>query len=180
MDTNASSMNMLMDWNDTIENDGQQFITLPEGDFNFIVSGFERGRFNGSTKIPPCNKATLTLSVETAEGTASVRTDLILYRSLEWKIAGFFRAIGQKKHGERVVMDWNKVLGARGRAHFKPRTYLYNGAERTANDVDYFIDYDEKYFSTPDWVHEAERATAQPMTQPVQTPQQMSWKDGQF
>lgn len=139
--------NMLMDWDDAIENDGQEFIILPEGDYNFTVADFERGRFPGSAKIPACNKATLTLQVNTADGTATIKTDLILYRSLEWRISSFFRCIGQKKHGERLVMNWNAVVGSRGRAHFKPRNYTdRDGNERQANDVDKFYDWDEKYF----------------------------------
>ena len=44
-------------------------------------------------------------------------------------------------------MDWNRVLGSRGRAHFKPRTYVNrDGEERQTNDVDRFYDWDEKYF----------------------------------
>ena len=35
-----------MDWNDSIEEDGQEYIILPEGDYNFRVTNFERGRFN--------------------------------------------------------------------------------------------------------------------------------------
>ncbi len=139
--------NMLMDWDDAIENDGQEFIILHEGDYNFTVVDFERGRFPGSAKIPACNKATLTLQVNTADGTATIKTDLILYRSLEWRISSFFRCIGQKKHGERLVMNWNAVVGSRGRAHFKPRNYTdRDGNERQANDVDKFYDWDEKYF----------------------------------
>lgn len=138
---------MLMDWDDAIENDGQEFVILPEGDYNFTVVDFERGRFPGSAKIPACNKATLTLQVNTADGTATIKTDLILYRSLEWRISSFFRCIGQKKHGERLVMNWNAVVGSRGRAHFKPRNYTdRDGNERQANDVDKFYDWDEKYF----------------------------------
>lgn len=128
---------MLMDWDDAIENDGQEYVILPEGDYNFTVVDFERGRFPGSAKIPACNKATLTLQVNTADGTATIKTDLILYRSLEWRISSFFRCIGQKKHGERLVMNWNAVVGSRGRAHFKPRNYTdRDGNERQANDVD--------------------------------------------
>ena len=139
--------NMFLDWDDAIESDGQEFVTLEEGDYNFTVTGFERGRFPGGAKIPACNKASLTLQVRTADGIAVIHTDLLLYRSLEWRISAFFRCIGQKKHGERLVMDWNKVIGSRGRAHFKPRTYTdRDGNERTANDVDRFYDWDEKYF----------------------------------
>lgn len=139
--------NVGMDWNDTIENDGQEFIILPEGDYNFVVSNFERGRFPGSAKMQACNKASLTLQVETEEGVASIRTDLILNRMLEWRISAFFRAIGRKKHGEKLVMDWNNLVGAKGRAHFKPRKYTdRDGNEKQANDVERFYDYDEKNF----------------------------------
>ena len=152
-DTYMNDQNMVMDWNDTIENDGQEFVILEEGDYNFTVTGFERGRFHGGPKVPACNKAALTLQVKTDEGIAVIRTDLLLYRSLEWRISAFFRCIGQKKHGVRLVMDWNRVVGSQGRAHFKPRTYTdRDGNERQANDVDRFYDWDEKYFPvTGDW-----------------------------
>ena len=142
-----NDQNMFLDWNDTIESDGQEFITLEEGDYIFEVTGFERGRFPGGQKIPACNKAALTLQVKTDAGTAVIRTDLLLYKTMEWKLSSFFRCIGQKKHGERLKMDWSKVIGSRGRAHFKPRTYTdRDGNERQTNDVDRFYDWEEKYF----------------------------------
>ena len=60
--------NNIMDWDSAIESDGSQFIVLPEGDYDFIVTGFERGRYPGSAKIPACNKASLTLTVELPDG----------------------------------------------------------------------------------------------------------------
>lgn len=142
--------NNIMSWDDVLENDGQEFIVLPEGDYTFTVSNFERGSFPGGTKIPACPKATITLNIDNDQGVATARVDLLLYRTLEWKIAAFFRSIGQKKHGEKVAMNWNKVMGARGRAHFKPRDYTArNGETRQANDVDHFIDYDPSVAFTP-------------------------------
>ena len=141
-----NNQNMEMDWNDAIESDGQEFVVLEEGDYNFEVTGFERGRFPGGQKIPACNKAALTLQVKTENGVAICRTDLLLYRSLEWRLS-FFRCIGQKRPGERLVMDWNTVIGSRGRAHFKPRPYTdKDGNDRVANEVDRFYDWDEKFF----------------------------------
>ena len=49
-------------WDDEIENDNE-FQILPDGDYNFTVTGFERGRHQGSAKLPPCNKAIITLNV---------------------------------------------------------------------------------------------------------------------
>ena len=142
-----NNQNMLMDWNDSIETDGQEFVLLPEGDYNFLVTGFERGRFPGGAKVPACNKATITVQVATPEGIAVVKFDLLLYRSLEWRISSFFRCIGQKKHGEKLTMDWNKVINSVGRAHFKQRTYTNQyGEEKTVNDLDRFIDYNPEFF----------------------------------
>lgn len=150
-------------WDDTISMDGEQFITLEEGDYDFTVTGFERGRFPGSAKIPACNKAVLTLTVNTAEGTANVKYDLILWSSLEWKISAFFRAIGQKKNGEAFVPRWNQVVGSKGRARFKPRKYTKDGEERTVNDVASFYD----------------AAAQQPTTQPTTQPTPTTWR-GKF
>lgn len=139
--------NLALEWNDSIENDGQEFILLPEGDYNFTVIDFERGRFNGSAKIPACNKAIITVQVESKEGIATVKFDLILYRSLEFRLSGFFRSIGQKKHGEKLQMDWTKIIGKKGRAHFKQRSYVnLNGEEKFVNDIERFIDYNEDFF----------------------------------
>ena len=143
--------NMIMDWNDSIESDGTEYILLPEGDYNFEVINFERGRFPGSAKIPACNKASIVVQVSTKDGVATVKFDLLLYRTLEWRISGFFRSIGQKKHGEKLTMDWNRVVGSKGRAHFKQRTYVNNqGEEKSINDIAYFIDYKEEYFIDSD------------------------------
>ena len=139
----------VMGWDDVLENDGQEFIVLPEGDYTYTVTNFERGHFPGGPKIPPCNKATLTLAIDNDQGAAMAKVDLLLYRTVEWKIAAFFRSIGQKKHGEKTVMNWNRVVGSRGKAHFKPREYQKDGQVRQVNDVDHFIDYDPSAAMTP-------------------------------
>lgn len=132
-----------LDWGDTIQNDGEQFVTPPEGDYLFQVVSMERGRHAGSAKLPPCNKATLTLEIRTPEGVCRPKVDLFLHRSTEWRISSFFRAIGLKQKGQNLVMDWNRVTGTWGRCHLKPRTYTGNdGQEHTVTDVARFLDYD--------------------------------------
>lgn len=128
--------NNIMDWGDVIESDGQEHKVLPEGDYDFTITKFERGRFPGSPKIPPCNKAILTLNVNGV----TIKTDLILYKTLEWKLAAFFRSIGQKKHGEKLTMDWNKVEGANGRARISIRKYERGGQTYEINDVAEWLD----------------------------------------
>lgn len=148
---NNNTQDLCMDWDDFIEDDGQEFVILEEGDYNFTVTAFERGRFPGGAKVPPCNKADLTLQVRTPDGKlATAKVSLLLYHTLEWKLASFFRCIGQKKRGEKLRMDWNAVLGAHGNAHFKPRSYTdKDGNERQTNDVDKFYDWDDAFSMPP-------------------------------
>ena len=136
--------NGCMGWDDELTNDGQEFTELAEGDYTYQVISMERGRHMGSAKLPPCNKATLTLEITTEDGISRPRVDLFLHRNTEWKISSFFRSIGMKKKGEKVKPDWNKVVGSWGRCHVKLRKYTGNdGQEHQSYDVS-FYDYDEK------------------------------------
>ncbi len=139
-----------LDWDDEISNETGSFLLLEEGDYNFTVTAFERSRFPGSAKIPPCNKATLTLEVAADGGTATVKYDLILFSTMQWKTAEFLRAIGQMKPEDTAVRPrWNEMAGAKGRARFITRTYTKkNGGEGKANDVERFYDYDPAFFQT--------------------------------
>ena len=139
-----NEQNQVLDWDGVLENDGSEFPVLPEGDYTFEVTGFERGSFPGSEKMCACPKATVTLKVTSREGTTNVFDDLILHKRMEWKLSQFFRAIGQKKKGERVTMNWNAVVGSKGRAHIVQNTYTgRDGNEHTNNKVGRYLDYDE-------------------------------------
>ena len=125
-------------WNDQISDDGEEMLILPEGDYQFEVVGFERGWHERSEKLDACNMAVLQFKIVTPEGVARARTNLFLLRKMEFKITAFLRSINQKEKGKAIQMDWNRVLGAVGRAHFRPRTY--NGQE--FNELIRFLDYD--------------------------------------
>ena len=88
--------NGVLEWDSSIEDDGQGFVLLEEGDYEFTVSGLERARHAGSAKIPACPKAILTLSIETASG---VIMDQI--RLFEQKSGGKrpFRAVIRYENG---------------------------------------------------------------------------------
>lgn len=128
-------------WDDEVEQDGGDFVLLDEGEYSFTVTKFERGRFPGSTKIPACNKAVLTLAIDSDQGRTSVIADLIMYSSMEWKLSQFLRSVGLKKEGEKVRVKWDQLVGKKGRCMIKHRTYTNkNGEEKQTNDIDRFID----------------------------------------
>lgn len=144
--------NAALDWDQEITLDEQEYLIVPEGDFPFIVTKAERGRFPGSEKMCACNKMIVTMHVKLPDGKmASVRMDLIMHKLMEWKISAFFRCIGQKKKGEALKPDWSRVTGSRGFAHFKPRKYKNKmNEERETSDIDRFYDYDEAHFMKDD------------------------------
>ncbi len=126
-------------WDDTITKDASDYIMLPEGDYNFTVDSFERGRHPGSEKLPPCNKAILTLRIEAAEGTARITHNLFLHSKTEGMLSAFFACIGQKKKGEPLKMNWGAVPGSTGRCKVGIHTYTNkDGEERRSNDIKRF------------------------------------------
>jgi hypothetical protein len=128
-------------WNDPIENDGSDWVLLPAGEYPFRVEGLERKRFEGSAKLPPCNEACLTVEVGDAEASTTIQHRLYLHSKTEGLLCAFFRAIGARKHGERVVMDWGKVIGATGRCKVGVREWTAkDGGIKTSNQIEKFLD----------------------------------------
>lgn len=129
-----------LQWDDTIEKDSAEFVLLPEGDYNFTVESFERGRHNGSEKLPPCNKAILKLRIEAPEGTAYINHNLFLHSRTEGMLSAFFSCIGLKKKGEPLKMNWNMVPGASGKVKLGIRKYKPENSdeERQYNEIKKF------------------------------------------
>lgn len=102
-------------WEDSVEK-GSEYVLLPAGDYDFTVESFERGRYEGSNKVPPCNRALIKIRVEASEGTAIMNESLLLYDKMQWKLAEFFLSIGAEETDGRVKMNWGIVPQATGRA----------------------------------------------------------------
>lgn len=115
-----------MDWDDSIEKEND-YVLLPEGDYDFVVESVERARHPGSEKLPPCKKAIVRIRIDSEFGTATINHNLFLHHSMEGMLSAFFTGIGQKKKGERLAhMNWSTVPGSTGRVHVKPKKYNDN------------------------------------------------------
>lgn len=131
-------------WDDPIENDSPDFVLLPEGDYDFVVTEFERQRHGGSAKLPPCNKAVVSLKFEGKGGVAIVKHNLFLHTITEGMLCSFFVGIGQRKKGEKLTMNWSTVVGSTGRAKLSIRKWTNDsGEEKIFNDVKKFYEPDE-------------------------------------
>lgn len=133
-----------LDWGDSIEKDSE-FTLLKEGDYNFTVETFERARHPGSDKLPPCNKAIVSIHIDSPEGSTTIKHNLFLHTKCEGMLSAFFEAIGQKKKGERISMNWNMVPGSTGRCKVTVRNYKNkDGEDRQSNQISRFYPKEDK------------------------------------
>lgn len=130
-----------------MEKSSPRFVLLDEGDYNFEIVDCTRSQYPGSAKLPKCPKAELKLCVNSENGSAFVRFDLIFATKLEWKLAEFLESIGVPAVG-KIKIDWSTLIGKKGRAHIRQKSYVgRDGEEKKANEVAFFIKYDKKYFT---------------------------------
>ena len=138
-----------LNWDDEISQESE-FTTLPAGDYDFEVIKFERSRSKGSDSVPPSNLAVLDIKISNGKDSTNVKEYLVLHSKMEWKLSAFFRAIGQKKPGEPVRMNWNAVTGAKGRCKVTVSEYTNDkGEKRTKKKKKKFYDYTAP--SAPSW-----------------------------
>lgn len=145
--TEYNNIERELGWDDEITQDSAGFVQLTPGDYQFTVTNFERARHTPNPqnpgKLPACNKAIITLQIETAEGTAQLTHNLFLHTTTEGMLSAFFGAIGQKKHGEPLRMNWNTVIGAKGVARINKRKGTGQYADKEYDNIKSMIYADE-------------------------------------
>ena len=189
-----NTMERELGWDDQIEKDQGDFVVLPEGNYTFQVVGFERARHPGSEKLPPCNKAVVSIKLSTMDGTQSttIKHNLFLHSKCEGMLCAFFVGIGQKKKGEPLKMNWNNIIGRNGLCHVKVRKWTSNnGNEMESNEISKFYEYGGEDFtkvmheicSKPQTQEQQVPVQPQQMTLPIQPDQQQinnNWQTGRF
>lgn len=127
-------------WDEDVQTSDGGFYAFPEGDYDFKVVDFERGRVK-TGKNAGANQAIYTLRVtDTAGNSSEERYFIPLVESLRWKATKFFKSVGaipvDTPSGETVRFPWGEVVGMSGRCHVKPRAWTGDdGTERQSNDV---------------------------------------------
>ena len=163
------------DWDSEYEDNGSGFILLDPGYYPFTVDKLEKEYYEGSEKVPPCPRASLTLKIQLVDGReTSVFDSILLYSGGTWRVNRFFEALGFQKEPsvadpDKLIMKphWGEVIGKQGWVKIKNRSYTTkNGEDRTTNDIDEYVD-------PKDWnkALASYQQTAQPTAQPVAAPQ---------
>ena len=149
-------------WNDEVTNESTGYVLIDEGDYRFKMIALERGRHEGSAKLPACNKAICTLQILDDHGQVltEIKHNLFLHSSVEGMISSFFLATGAKKHGEplNISKGFNESIGRVGWCHvFVDCWKGTDGADRKSNKIKYFLD--------PEKAPKAQAAPAAPAVQ---------------
>ncbi len=114
-----------------------EYITLPEGDYEFTVDDFTYDEYAGSEKIPACPSAKLRATVQTEKGTAYATYNFYLYEGKGvQRVARFLKSVGLDGAGQTFGKLFRKAVNEhlKGYAHIKPSEY--NG--KTYNNIVYF------------------------------------------
>ena len=174
----ASTKGYAIGWDDEIIDPGEpEFVLLTPGIYDFTITGFERGHFDGSEKMDACSMAKLTLRCSNGVQETTVFTNLFLSSAVAFKLSKFAKSIGDmpagSTSGQKFHVDWNNIIGKSGKCKIKTR--VYNG--RDYNEVDDFIVPDPAAAPAPAPAPAPQAAPAayyaQPQTQaqPVYAPQ---------
>lgn len=136
----ASTKGYAIGWDDEIIDPGEpEFVLLTPGVYDFTITGFERGHFDGSEKMDACSMAKLTLRCTNGIQETTVFTNLFLSSAVAFKLSKFAKSIGDmpagSTSGQKFHVDWNNIIGKSGKCRIKTR--VYNG--RDYNEVDDFI-----------------------------------------
>lgn len=140
----ATNFSKELGWDDEVSQEST-FTLLEEGDYRFRFVSMERGRHNGSTKLPACNKAICKLAILNEQGQTltELTHNLFLHSSVEGLLSAFFLALGVKKHGEplNISQGFRAGVGQTGYCHIYVDKWTGDdGKERESNKIKYFID----------------------------------------
>lgn len=172
----ASTKGYAIGWDDEIIDPGEpEFVLLTPGVYDFTITGFERGHFDGSEKMDACSMAKLTLRCSNGVQETTVFTNLFLSSAVAFKLSKFAKSIGDmpagSTTGQKFHVDWNNIIGKIGKCRIKTR--VYNGKDY--NEVDDFIVPDPAAAPAPTPAPQAAPAAyyaqPQPQAQPVYAPQ---------
>lgn len=174
----ASTKGYAIGWDDEIIDPGEpEFVLLTPGIYDFTITGFERGHFDGSEKMDACSMAKLTLKCSNGVQETTVFTNLFLSSAVAFKLSKFAKSIGDmpagSTTGQKFHVDWNNIIGKSGKCKIKTRVYN----DRDYNEVDDFIVPDPAAAPAPAPAPMPQAAPAayyaqpQPQAQPVYAPQ---------
>lgn len=108
-----------------IEDTGSNYQLVEPGTYKFTVTKVDKAKYAGSAKLPPCWKITVTISLDDFPG-VYLTNNFYLATNAVGLICQFYESIGLIKRGDKLRMNWGKVVGQSGMAEINHREYNGN------------------------------------------------------
>ena len=105
---NVVDENREIAWGEEIVGEEQQYVLLPEGEYDFIVDGVQYMR--KTIENVTCGYSEIVCRVKTQYGDVIVKTNIKLVQKMMWKITEFFVCIGMGRVGEKFKTDLQLLL----------------------------------------------------------------------
>ena len=92
----ANNNGFELDWDSTIDQDEQQYTSIPEGDYDYVVDRVEKSSVGDSSeKYAGMKMAIVHLNVQVPDiGEVPVRENFILHSNFAWKIGALLVSTG--------------------------------------------------------------------------------------
>jgi hypothetical protein len=130
------------DWDSPIDENGSTpNAVLPQGEYRFVVKSLVKTVSKGA-KTSGAPQAKMVLMIydkndETYANQIGIAIDRLTLHTETWgMVCQFFKAIGERKHGETIQPNWEEVPGASGLVKLSPHTF----EGKTHMQVDAYID----------------------------------------
>ncbi len=91
------------------------------------------------------------IRIDAPEGSTTINHNLFLHSKCEGLLCAFFSSIGQRKHGEKLRMNWSQVVGSKGRCKVGVREWVSDrdGKKRQSNEIKQFYDNEDAPAAPP-------------------------------
>lgn len=129
----AVDENREIGWGEDIVGEEQQFVLLPEGEYDFIVDSVNYIR--KTVDNVTCGYSEVVCRIKTPEGDVIVKTNIKLVQKMMWKITEFFVCLGMGQVGQKFKTDWPATRGRTGRLKLSNRDYN----QKKYNQIDKFL-----------------------------------------
>lgn len=125
----AQDKGTALGWDDEATVEDSAYEVLPEGTYDYEVTGFDRGRYEGSANMAACPMAKVKLRCTGVDGTTASGTGFVnfyLNSKTLWKITQFLKSTGlldpETPEGQTYPLSLfskDNAMGATGRCKVK-------------------------------------------------------------
>ena len=145
----AQDRGQALGWDDEAVVEDSSYEVLPNGTYDYEVTGFDRGRFDGSANMGPCPMAKVRLRCVGVDGATASGTGFVnfyLNTKTLWKITQFLKSTGildpETPEGQTYpisIFSKDNAIGATGRCKVKVTQTKRDGKTYDNNEFTFLM-----------------------------------------